>query len=153
MTLVSTNRRRRQVLGLFLFAWVGAQSCRCGEPEPLPDPTAAGQVSLRPITGGVEVVLSGLQTPLRTFQVDAVVSGGAASAIAPSGAVSHDIVKANVGAADGRFTVVVGDTRRVPLTDGAIARVDLDPGATVVLNNAQAVDDSGQRVNLQVVEP
>lgn len=127
-------------------------ACTCGQPEPEPTPEAIGRVAV--VVDGTTATISvaGLPRSLRSFQVDVTVGGGRASAISAVGA--HDLLEA--GLTDGpkdAFTAVVADSRRLPINNGAVARLTIDDGATVTLRNVVAVDDAGARQTLTVESP
>jgi hypothetical protein len=90
------------------------------------------------------------------LQVDVVISGGRASAATGTG--PWDVVEAGLapsaanpdGGPRDRFTLVVADTRRLPVNDGGLARLVIDDGANVTLSNAFAVDATGVRRPLTV---
>ena len=83
---------------------------------------------------------------LRSVQVDVAVAGGTAQAIT---GVGHDLVEAGLGEGQkSAFTVVVADTRRLPVNNGALARLTVDGGASLTLSNAVVVDSSGARHTL-----
>ena len=65
-----------------------------------------------------------------------------------------DLIEAGLGVPKGDFTVVIGDTRRLSLPAGAVAKVttDEDP-SSISLSRALAVDDAGARRGLTVVVP
>ncbi len=143
--------------GLWSGGLLSLGSCSC-DPPPVPPPavTAAGSVRVDAgaDTGAVSVVLVGLDQPLRAFQVDVDVAGG--NALAALG-VGPDIVEAGLAPEDGgpknRFTLVVSDTRRLPLNNGVVGRLAIDNGATVTLTKAFGIDQQGQKRPLTVVAP
>jgi hypothetical protein len=112
-----------------------------------------GSVRVDVAAGSATLTLVGLEQPLRAFEVDVNVSGGRASALVPI--ADHDVVEAGLRPEDGgpkdRFTVVVGDTRRIPLVNGALAVISLEEGATVVLDSAVGIDQTGAKRTLTVV--
>lgn len=115
-----------------------------------PPPGPIGSLRLEAENGSATLVLVGLEQPLRALQVDVDVAGGVATAFLPL--ADHDIVEAGLG--DGpaaRFTAVVGDTRKLPLNSGPLARLTVDEGATVTLTAAFGVDQSGKKRALTVV--
>jgi hypothetical protein len=108
-------------------------------------------VQARAVTGGFELVLSDLERPLRTLSVDVTLGGGATATRAEAaGAVAHDLVEAGLDVPRSAFTVVVADTRRIPLDNGAVARVDVSGAGSVVLAEAKAIDDQGTAVVLSL---
>jgi len=122
----------------------GCTSCETIDP---PDqPAAAGALTVVVAGGTATLNLSGVAGSLRSLQVDVVVAAGQASAIDGLG---HDLVEAGLGAENGgpksSFTVVVADTRRLPVNNGGVARLTIDDGATVTLSNAIAVDAAGNK--------
>ena len=135
---------------LLLAAAFGA--CTCGQPEPEPGPGPAGRVSVDVDGATATISVAGLARSLRSFQVDVEVSGGRASAFTAVGA--HDLLEAGLaGGGKDAFTAVVADTRRLPINNGAVARLTIDDGASVTLRNAVAVDDTGARQTLTVESP
>lgn len=104
------------------------------------------------------LTLASLSAPLRAVQVDVSVSGGQARAA--SGVGPWDVVEAGLSATTAnpgggpkdRFTLVVADTRRLPVNDGAFAQIVVDEGATVTLSHAVAVDANGTRRPITVVD-
>ena len=133
-------------------------SLTCGAPPPEP-PTDDVVGTIRVVVEGSSATLSvaGLEAPLRAVQVDVAVSNGKASSA--TGAGPWDVVEAGLGASstnpDGgpkdHFTLVVGDTRRLPVNDGPLARLAVDDGAAVTLSNAFAVDANGKKRTITVV--
>lgn len=144
---------------LALLVGVAFGGCQCVEPEPPPlnTPVATVTAVLRD-DGGFDLVLSNLERPVRSLQVDVKLDGAlatAVSAIAGAGAAAADIVEADLDAqGKSDFTVVIADTRRLNLPAGAVARVgtglDLQK---VTLSRALAVDDSGALRSVIVVVP
>ncbi|MDP2345359.1 MAG: hypothetical protein Q8O67_30725 [Deltaproteobacteria bacterium] len=135
---------------------MGALGSSCSCDPPIEDPPAVqpvGSVRVDVDGAGATLVLVGLEQPLRAFEVDVSVQGGRASALVAI--ADHDVVEAGLRPEDGgpkdRFTVVVGDTRRVPIVNGALAVLSLDGGATVVLSGAAGIDQSGKKRSLTVV--
>jgi hypothetical protein len=126
--------------------------CSC-DPPPDPPPSARpGSVSVVVDGGTATVSVAGLPRALRAFQVDVDVSGGQASAVTASG--GHDLVEAGLAPEDGGaknlFTLVVADTRRLPINNGAVARLTVDSGAEVTLRNPSAIDEQGNRQEMIV---
>ena len=136
------------LVGALSLAW----SCTCGEVPP-PDPGApVGQVSANPVAGGFEIVLSGLERPVRSLQIDVKLSGAQATAASALG--QFDVFEAGLGAPKNDFTVVLSDTRRLNLPSGAVARVDTDAvPSEIALSHALAVDDLGATRTVLVVVP
>lgn len=137
---------------LFVAALLSLSACTCGEPPP-PDPGAAvGQLSANPVEGGFELVLSDLERPVRSLQVDVKLNG--ANATAASNLGGSDVLEAGLAAPKNDFTVVVSDTRRLNLRTGALVRVDTDAApAEIALTRALAIDDSGALRTVLVVVP
>lgn len=131
---------------------LAGSSCTCGGGPP-PDPGApVGQVSASPIEGGFQIVLSGLERPLRSLQVDVRLTGATATAASAEGGA--DVLEAGLAAPKNDFTLVVSDTRRLNLPLGAVARVDTDVAPeTITLSRALAIDDSGAQRTVLVVVP
>ncbi len=127
-------------------------SCTCGAPPP-PDPDGAvGQVSATPVEGGFELVLSGLERPVRSLQVDVKLTDASATAARALG--GSDVIEAGLAAPKNDFTVVVADTRRLNLPSGAVAHVDTDAAPReIALSRAFAVDDTGALRTVLVVVP
>jgi hypothetical protein len=141
------------VLGLATQA-----GCACDPPpETPPVADAVGAVRVDVAGATATVVLAGLEAPLRALEVDVAVTGGEASAARAVG--RHDLLEAGLvasaahpaGGPRARFTLVVGDTRRLPLNDGPCARLTIDDGASVSLLAAAAVDANGRKRPLTVV--
>lgn len=148
MTRATMNLVRSLLVGLL----VAASGCTCGEPPP-PDPGAAvGQVSANPVEGGFELVLSGLERPVRSLQVDVKLTGAQGTAASALG--GSDVFEAGLAAPKNDFTVVIADTRRLNLPSGAVARVDTDAAPSEIeLSRAFAVDDLGALRTVLVVVP
>ena len=147
------RRPRLQATRLWLLGGLLAlASCTCGEPPP-PDPGApVGQLAATPVEGGFELVLSGLERPVRSLQVDVKLTGAQATAATATG--GSDVLEAGLAAPKNDFTVVVADTRRLNLPSGAVARVDTDAApAAIALSHALAVDDTGALRDVLVVVP
>ena len=141
-------------LGVTTTAMLG--SCSCDPPPDEPPPVApVGSVRVDVVGGGATLVLVGLEQPLRAFEVDVVVGGGTATAF--TAIADHDVVEAALrpedGGPRGRFTVVVADTRRLPITNGPLGVLSIDNGATVALSGAIAVDQAGNKRSVTVVTP
>ncbi len=148
MTRATMTTIRALAVGLLLSAC----GCSCGEPPPPPPGEAVGQLSANPVDGGFELVLSGLERPVRSLQVDVRLSGAQATGATAAG--GSDVLEAGLAAPKNDFTVVVADTRRLNLPSGAVARVDTDAAASeIVLSRAFAVDDTGALRTVLVVVP
>lgn len=124
-------------------------SCTCTPEVTPPDPKAVGSVRVDVASGSATLVLVDLQEALTAFQVDVDVTGGTAEGI--FGLANHDIVEAGLDVPKSRFTAVVSDTRRLPLNNGALARIAVGEGASLTLKNAFGVDQSGKKRSLTVV--
>ena len=144
---------------LFLALLCGPALLGC-PPPPEPPPSGGDAVgSIRVDVAGAEatVVLAELEAPLRALEVDVRVSGGVASAARAIG--PYDLVEAGLqagptnpaGGPRDRFTLVVADTRRLPINDGPCARLTVDAGADVTLLAARAVDANGRKRPVTVV--
>ncbi len=139
--------------------WAGAlttlAACACDVPVIDPPPVQpVGSVRVDVSGSSATLVLVGLEQPLRAFEVDIDVDEGNASAVTPI--ADHDVVEAGLGGDQGgkaHFTVVVGDTRRLPLQDGPLVVLSIDEGATPVLSGAAGVDQQGVKRALTVVAP
>jgi hypothetical protein len=142
--------RARLAVALALVA-VGACECVVGPPPPPSD--AVGAITTRAVAGGFELVLDDLKQPLRAVQVDVTLDGARATAIGPAGAVAHDVLEAGLDQPASSFTAVVSDARRLPLVEGAIARIEVDGAGAPSLSAAVAVDDDGRRRSLTLVVP
>ncbi len=132
-----------------LLSVVMLSSCTCGPVDEPPNENAFGFIRVNVSNDTATLTLSQLRRPLRSLQVDVDVSGGRASAFSATGA--HNLVEA--GLDDGpkaQLTAVVADTRRLPIFDGAFARITVDAGADVTLRNAVAVDDTGAKQTIVV---
>jgi hypothetical protein len=146
------------LLALMLVA-TAFGACECVDPPPPnPDAPVARVTAVLRDEGGFDLVLSNLERPVRSLQVDVKLDGALATevtAIAGAGAAPADVVEADLDA-QGKddFTVVIADTRRLNLPAGAVARVgtglDLQK---VTLSRALAVDDSGALRDVTVVVP
>jgi hypothetical protein len=145
-----------------LFVVVAALSttagCSCDPPPPDVPLRAAGSIEVAVSGTTATVTLSSLDAPLRTLQVDVAVDGGkatSATGIGPWNIVEAGLAASPANPAGGpkdRFTLVVADTRRLPISDGALARLVVDDGAKVTLLNALAVDANGTQRPLLVVD-
>lgn len=138
---------------LALLASLSFGGCECTPPvDPPVVVPAVGTISVVVDGATATLSVSGLQRSLRSVQVDVDVAGGRATAIDPR--AGHDLVEGGLLPADGgpreRFTAVIADTRRLPINNGAIARITIDAGATVTLKNALAIDEVGDRRTLTV---
>ena len=122
----------------------GCPSCEAVDDPPAQTPAGALSVVVSGETA--TLIVSGVAGSLRAVQVDVVVAGGQASAVDGLG---HDLVEAGLAAENGgpksSFTVVVADTRRLPVNNGGVARLTIDDGATVTLSNAFAIDAAGAK--------
>jgi hypothetical protein len=134
-----------------LLLGVAGGGCLCGDAPPADaGPTGAG-VLIATVDGDtVTLRLESLAAPLRTLQVDVAVEGAQATALEPAGDRAHDVLDAALESPRADLTVVIADTRRLLLAGGEVALLRLDGSGTVVLENALAVDDDGQRVELRV---
>lgn len=138
-----------RVVGLVVAALL-LQSCTsCEQTDPEPDAPAIGRIDASVDGTTATLTVSGVAGSLRSVQVDVAVAGGTAQSIA---GVGHDLVEAGLGAEQGgpksSLTVVVADTRRLPVNNGAVARLTVDAGASLTLSNAVVVDSSGARHTL-----
>jgi hypothetical protein len=148
-----------RTLAALVLGVVALSACPRDPPPPPPVTDAVGSIRVDVAGALATVSLAGLQAPLRALEVDVQVSGGRATAARAAGA--HDLVEAGLvasaanpgGGPRDRFTLVVADTRRLPLNDGACAQLTLDDGATVALRSAVAVDVNGRKRPLTVVSP
>lgn len=132
-----------------LLILVGAFGCECTPPATDGGVADGGRVFARAVEGGgLEIVLDDLPTPLRTLQVDIALTGGEATDVVSAGAVAFNILEAALDAPRADLTLVVADTRRLPLNNGAIARLVTSGDAEATLTNAFAVDDDGERRTL-----
>lgn len=126
--------------------------CSCGAPPPPDADAAVGQVSANPVDGGFELVLSGLERPVRSLQVDVKLTGAQATAASALG--GSDVLESGLAAPKNDFTVVLADTRRLNLPSGAVVRVDTDAAPSeIALSRAFAVDDTGAMRTVLVVVP
>ncbi len=125
---------------------VAAYGCTCAAPTGDGGVPDSGRVLARAAEGGgVEIVLADLTTPLRTLQVDVVLTGAEATGVVAAGPVAFNLLEAALDEPRAQLTLVVADTRRLPLNNGAIARLVTTGDAEVTLSNALAVDDDGER--------
>ena len=137
---------------LILGGLLAASSCTCGEAPPPDQGAPVGQVSVEPVEGGFQIVLSGLERPVRSLQVDVKLTGAQATAASAIG--GSDVLEAGLSAPKNDLTVVVSDTRRLNLPSGAVARVDTDAApSAITLSRARAVDDLGATRTVLVVVP
>jgi hypothetical protein len=149
---------RHILLGLALVA-TAFGGCTCIEPTPQnPDAPVARVTAVLLEDGGFDLVLSNLERPVRSLQVDVKLDGARATtvtALAGAGASAADVVEADLPV-DGKddFTVVIADTRRLNLPAGPVARVGTGLELQkVTLSRALAVDDSGALRGVTVVVP
>ena len=136
---------------LLALTLLSLSSCSCDPPPDVPPGVeAVGSVRVDVVGNAATIVLVGLEQPLRAFEVDVRISNGRATAITPI--ADHDVVEAGLlGGPQERFTVVVADTRRLPLRNGALAVLGIDEGAAVTLSAAAGVDQQGNKRALRVV--
>ena len=136
-------------VSVWCFVMLATARCSCSDGDAEPQAGTAGRIAVTSEGTTAVVTVAGLARGLRAVQVDVEVSGGDASTLVPDRA--WDVVEA--GLADGprsSFTVVIADTRRLPIDNGPLARLTITDGAQVVLRNAVAVDDGGVRQALSV---
>ncbi len=126
--------------------------CSCDPPPDDPPAPQPGTISVNVNGDTATISISDLPRALRALQVDVAVSGGQASAVSAPG--GHDLVEAGLDAEDGgakaQFTVVVADTRRLPINNGAVARLSVDSGAQVTLRNPVAIDENGAQLQMRI---
>lgn len=138
-----------RVVGLVIAALLLPSCASCEQTDPTPDVQAIGRIDASVDGSTATLTVSGVAGSLRSLQVDVAVTGGTAQAV---DGVGHDLVEAGLGAQQGgpksNFTVVVADTRRLPVNNGAVARLTVDAGASLTLSNAVVVDSSGARHTL-----
>jgi hypothetical protein len=104
--------------------------------------------------GTLEVRLVDLARPLRAMSMEVTLGGALATSVEAAGEVRHDVIEAALDGPRSGFTLVVSDSRRLPLTDGAIARIATDgPASTITLESIEAIDVDGNRVTLEVEAP
>jgi hypothetical protein len=142
---------RARVAALLVPVALGA--CTCAPPEekkPLP---AVGTLRANIVDDGVELSLETGDSRVRTLQVKVALTSATASDVVSIGDI--DLVEDGIDEPKDTFTVVVADTRRVLIHEGAFARVVLADGAptAVSLSGAIAVDDQGRKRTLKVVVP
>lgn len=126
-------------------------ACRCGGPGGEDGgPSGAGVVVARAVEGGFELSLEGLDAPLRALQVEVSLRGTRATRLAPAGEVEHDVLEAGLDEPKAELIAVIADTRRLLLTEGAVARIETEGGGEISLGEALAVDDEGRRRALAV---
>jgi hypothetical protein len=147
--------RVRAAMAVLLALLPACDTCGGGTPDAgVSD--GAGAVAIRqPLGDGtLEVRLVDLERPLRAMSMLVTLGGALATSVEPAGEVRHDVVEAALDAPRSGFTLVVSDSRRLPLTEGAIARIATDgPASTVTLENIEAIDVDGNRVTLEVEVP
>ena len=139
---------------LVMAALVSASGsgCQCGTAPPPNKPASVGQLSAVNVDGGFELRLTNLERPVRELQVDVKLAGASAHSAAASG--GSDVLEAGLDAPKSDFTVVVGDTRRLNLPDGAVVKVTTDHApSSIALSRALAVDDTGKKRDITVVVP
>jgi hypothetical protein len=138
-----------RVVGLVVAALLLQSCASCEQIDPEPDTPAVGRIDASVDGTTATLTVSGVAGSLRSVQVDVAVAGGTAQSVA---GVGHDLVEAGLGADQGgpksSFTVVVADTRRLPVNNGAVARLTVDAGASLTLSNAVVVDSTGARHTL-----
>jgi hypothetical protein len=148
----------RVLLLVLAGAALSAPACSCDPPPPDPPPDdSVGTIRVVVDGATAELSLAGLVAPLRALQVDVAVDGGRASDASAVG--PWNVVEAGLqasadnpgGGPKDRLTLVLADTRRLPVTDGPVARLVIDAGATVSLAQAFAVDAEGKKRPLTVV--
>ena len=144
-------KSRNWLIAVSLAGLAFASACGDGcDPPPPNPPGTVGTVIARPVTGGFEVVLTQLDAPIRALSVGVAIDGGEATQVESSGAFAHDLVRADLATPKSNFILLVSDTRRVRLTDGAVARVDVNGPGAVTLSDAKGVDENGAEVVLAV---
>ena len=94
--------------------------------------------------GELTILLSGLARPLRAVQIDVALAAGTATAAESASDIPHDVVEAALEEPRGSFTLVVADTRRLPLTNGPVARITTAGAGAPTLARARVVDDDGK---------
>ena len=139
-------------LTLVLCMTLALGRCTC-EPEnpdgPLP---AVGELRAVVVNGGVELRLTSADARVRTLSVDVQLRGAQATSLVALGPT--DVAEGALEAPKDRVTVVLADTRRIPLPEGAIARLTTDAAPTsVALSDARAVDENGKERTLTLVVP
>lgn len=139
--------RTLRLAGLLLLLAPFACECQPGPGDAGPD-GSGGVLVARAVGGGFELSLEDLDAPLRTLQVGVTLTGTRATALSAAGVVAHDVLEAGLDQPKESFTAVVADTRRLLLTEGAIARIDTEGAGQIQLRSALAIDDEGQRAAL-----
>ena len=140
---------------LVVGALVGPMVTSCTPPHPPGVDAGVAAPTVRVDVQGTHatLTLAGVVRPLRSLQVGVSVQGGRASAV--RGLQGHDVVEAGLAADAGglkaQFTVVVADSQRRPMHNGALAELDVDSGVTLSLHDALAVDADGVKVAIDVV--
>jgi hypothetical protein len=136
----------------FGFLFIGlvlscSSACRCSDGGQEEQEPPAGRIEVAVDGATATLSLVGLSTALRSVQVDVEIEGGQASALV--GARAWDLVEAGLTEAPrSSFTVVIADTRRLPIDNGPLAVVTLTEGSRVSLRNALAIDERGARHTL-----
>lgn len=118
------------------------------DPVDPPPADAVGTIQARAVTGGFELVLVDLEQPLRNIAVDVSIDGAEATRADRAGAFNYNLIEAGLSAPKSVFTVVVADTRRILLENGAVARIDVDGPGRVTLSEGRGVDQTGAAVVL-----
>ena len=150
---VAAGLRARPVKWSAMLVALAFGACECIEP-PVRDPDApvARVTAVVRDDGGFDLVLSNLERPVRSLQVDVKLEGALASEVTALG--GSDVAEAALDTPKDDFTVVVADTRRLNLPAGAVARVGTGLDLRrVTLSRALAVDDSGALRDVTVVVP
>ncbi|MFZ9888923.1 MAG: hypothetical protein ACO3JL_15610 [Myxococcota bacterium] len=140
---MSRNFFRCTLLAALLLVGVA-----CTPSPQLGDSEESGRIEAVVNEGGVDIVLASLATPLRTLQVDVDLAGGVATSVLPAGDISVNVLEAGLTSPRSTLTLVVADTRRLPLANGTVARLVTDGGVTATLTRAIAGNDDGERVTL-----
>jgi hypothetical protein len=147
--------RLRAALAALLVLLPACDTCGTGTPDG-GVVGGAGAVAIRqPLGDGtLEVRLVDLARPLRAMSMEVTLGGALATSVEAAGEVRHDVIEAALDGPRSGFTLVVSDSRRLPLTDGAIARIATDgPASTITLESIEAIDVDGNRVTLEVEAP
>jgi hypothetical protein len=94
-----------------------------------------------------------LLTTARWNQADVQLVGARGVAIDSMGLIRHDVIKAGLEIPSGDFTVVISDSRRIPLSNGPLARIVVEGRGTVAIRGIRAVTTSGTIADIRAELP
>jgi hypothetical protein len=146
------RRRAMRQLVLVLLSATALGRCTCEPEDPNPPLPAVGELRAVVVEGGVELRLDSADARVRVLSVNVKLRGARATALSPLGPI--DLAEGALDAPKESLVVVLADTRRIPLPEGAIARLETDAAPTAVeLSDARAVDESGAERSVTLVVP